>query len=229
MQGVGWGINDKLLNGYFQWNMAQKAMEHWIEKGRTPKVGPRGGKPSYLSGPALARFIDENFSADMRVIEDMLQGEGYQMWIGTSADDAVPLSFTQMVAALKDANPEVLKFFYNAPTRVPFTNLQDAIKAATRPGSRANPAEIERILANELKDARGGKINNPLSTKKGDRLNYGFVPKRSKEPFEDLPTDIKKDGKYSLRSVPAGEYTVSVKHADGTSETKAVVVRKAAR
>ncbi len=37
--------------------------------------------------------------------------------------------------------------------------------------------------------------------------------------------DIKKDGKYSLRSVPAGEYTVSVKHADGTSETKAVVVR----
>jgi len=37
--------------------------------------------------------------------------------------------------------------------------------------------------------------------------------------------DIKKDGKYSLRSVPAGEYTVSIKHADGTTETKAVVVR----
>jgi hypothetical protein len=37
--------------------------------------------------------------------------------------------------------------------------------------------------------------------------------------------EIKKDGKYNLRSVPAGEYTVSVTHADGTSETKAVVVR----
>ena len=37
--------------------------------------------------------------------------------------------------------------------------------------------------------------------------------------------EIKKDGKYSLRSVPAGEYTVNIKHADGTSETKAVVVR----
>src|SRR5687768_17432390 len=37
---------------------------------------------------------------------------------------------------------------------------------------------------------------------------------------------IKKDGKYNLRAVPAGEYLVDVKHADGTAaETKAVVVR----
>lgn len=37
--------------------------------------------------------------------------------------------------------------------------------------------------------------------------------------------EIKKDGKYNLRAVPAGEYTVDIKHADGTTETKAVVVR----
>ena len=37
--------------------------------------------------------------------------------------------------------------------------------------------------------------------------------------------EIKKDGKYSLRSVPAGEYTVAIKHADGTSETKVIAVR----
>jgi hypothetical protein len=37
--------------------------------------------------------------------------------------------------------------------------------------------------------------------------------------------EITKDGKYNLRSVPAGEYTVNIKHADGTSETKAIVVR----
>lgn len=36
---------------------------------------------------------------------------------------------------------------------------------------------------------------------------------------------IKKDGKYNLRAVPAGEYTVNIRHADGTTETKAVVVR----
>jgi hypothetical protein len=37
--------------------------------------------------------------------------------------------------------------------------------------------------------------------------------------------EIKKDGKYNLRAVPAGEYTVNVKHADGTEMTRAVVVR----
>ena len=37
--------------------------------------------------------------------------------------------------------------------------------------------------------------------------------------------EIKKDGKYNLRAVPAGEYTVNITHADGTVETKAVVVR----
>lgn len=36
---------------------------------------------------------------------------------------------------------------------------------------------------------------------------------------------IKKDGKYSLRSVPAGEYTVTTKHPDGSAEAKAIVVR----
>jgi len=168
-------------------------MEHWIEKGRATKPGPRGGKPSYLSGPALARFIDENFTEDMRVIEDMLHGEGYQMWFGTTAADAIPLSYTQMMAALKAANPDVIKFFYNVPTRVPFTNLQDALKAAVRPGSRANPAEIERILMNDLKDVRGGKIVNPLSARKGESFNYGFVPKRSKEPFDEWLTKLKQN------------------------------------
>lgn len=37
--------------------------------------------------------------------------------------------------------------------------------------------------------------------------------------------EIKQDGKYNLRAVPAGEYIVNIKHADGTVETKAVVVR----
>lgn len=37
--------------------------------------------------------------------------------------------------------------------------------------------------------------------------------------------EIKKDGKYNLRAVPAGEYTVEIKHADGTVDTKSVVVR----
>ena len=37
---------------------------------------------------------------------------------------------------------------------------------------------------------------------------------------------IEKDGKYQLRSVPLGEYVVTVKHADGTAETpKGVAVR----
>ena len=37
---------------------------------------------------------------------------------------------------------------------------------------------------------------------------------------------IEKDGKYQLRSVPLGEYVVTVKHADGTVETpKGVAVR----
>lgn len=37
---------------------------------------------------------------------------------------------------------------------------------------------------------------------------------------------IEKDGKYQLRSVPLGEYVVSVTHADGTAETpKGVAVR----
>jgi len=37
---------------------------------------------------------------------------------------------------------------------------------------------------------------------------------------------IEKDGKYQLRSVPLGDYVVSVKHADGTEETpKGVAVR----
>ena len=36
---------------------------------------------------------------------------------------------------------------------------------------------------------------------------------------------IKKDGKYSLRAIPAGAYTVTTKHADGTAETKAITVR----
>lgn len=129
----------------------------------------------------------------MRVIEEMLQGEGYQMWMGRAAADAIPLSYTQMLAALKAANPEVLKFFFNVPTRVPFTNLQDAIKAAVRPGSRANPAEIERILMNDLKDARGGTITNPLSAKKGDRFNYGFTPKRTKEPFDEWLAKLKRN------------------------------------
>ncbi len=190
-QGVGWGINDKLLNGYFQWNIAQKAAEHWIEVGKTPKIGPRGGKPSYLSGPALARYIDENFTDDMRAIEEMLQGEGYQMWIGRNAEVAVPLSYTQMLGALKSANPDVIKFFFNPSTRVPFTNLQDAILAAVRPGSKANPAEIDRLLQNTLKDARGGVIKNPLVG--GDRANYGFTPKRSKKPFDEWLADLKRN------------------------------------
>ena len=189
--GVGWGINDKLMNGYFQWNMAQKALEHWIEVGRTPKVGPRGGQASYLSGPALARFLDENFTEDMRVIEDMLQGEGYQMWLGRTAEEAIPLSYTQLVAALRTHNPDVVKFFYNVPTRVPFTNLQDAIIAAVRPGSRANPAEIERLLMNELKDSRGGLIKNPLSAKEGESFTYGFTPKRSKQSFDQWLAELK--------------------------------------
>ena len=37
--------------------------------------------------------------------------------------------------------------------------------------------------------------------------------------------EIKKDGKYNLRAVPAGGYTVNITHADGSVETKAVVVR----
>jgi hypothetical protein len=37
--------------------------------------------------------------------------------------------------------------------------------------------------------------------------------------------EIRKDGKYNLRAVPAGEYIVNIRHADGTEETKAVVVR----
>ena len=37
---------------------------------------------------------------------------------------------------------------------------------------------------------------------------------------------IEKDGKYQLRSVPLGDYVVTVKHADGTAETpKGVAVR----
>ena len=40
---------------------------------------------------------------------------------------------------------------------------------------------------------------------------------------------IQKDGKYQLRSVPLGEYVVTVKHSDGTAETpKAVAVRAGA-
>lgn len=36
----------------------------------------------------------------------------------------------------------------------------------------------------------------------------------------------KEDGKYRVSSVPAGEYTVSIQHADGTRDTyKRVVVR----
>lgn len=37
---------------------------------------------------------------------------------------------------------------------------------------------------------------------------------------------VKKDGKYHFRSVSPGQYEVTVKHADGTTDpTKAVVVR----
>ena len=37
--------------------------------------------------------------------------------------------------------------------------------------------------------------------------------------------EIKKDGKYQVRSVPIGAYDVTVSHADGKSELTKVVVR----
>lgn len=60
----------------------------------------------------------------------------------------------------------------------------------------------------------------------GDAVAGDIVIVRAASTGFHREISIEDDGKFNIRRVPTGEYTVMIKHADGTvSPTKAVVVR----
>ena len=155
--GEGFGIEQRIFNGYAQWNTAQRTMDHWLTAVQT---AGRGGKPLY--GAARTRFVKNGTIADLKLIEQTMQREGYQLWYGVK-NDAVPLTFTQMFDVLDEVAPGLVdKYFFNGGTLASYTKVMDAVLHSLRGGSKD---EIMAILGSvELRSARKGQINvNKLS------------------------------------------------------------------
>ncbi len=163
--GEGFGIEQRIFNGYAQWNTAQRTMQHWLDSAKT---AGRGGKP--LFGPQRSEYVRTGFLNDLKLIEDTLEREGYQMWYGIKKD-AVPLRFSQMFEILDEARPRAMdKFYFNYDSMVAYTNLMNAVLHAAQGGSRE---EVIAMLANTaLRNGKQGQINvNRLSQAGGKEVD----------------------------------------------------------
>lgn len=147
-------------------------------------------KGSSLGGPTYAQAVKDIYMPALRLVERKLDADGVPMFVG-AGDDRVAISLSQILDTLNQADPAGMnRYFWNAGTNVPETNLTDAVAAAvsgkhdfpvgdtnvmeTVTGPEAITRALTQSRAKYVDASGGGNFENHLVT--GGRYGNTVVP-----------------------------------------------------
>ena len=129
-----------------------------------------------LVGRPRADYVKGRVMRQMAMLEAVLDQMGIPLWLGIGDGNRIQMSATQAISLLNEVDPDLINMvLFNAGTRIPTTNLYDAVAAVV---NGVTDSDLVQIL---LKPEGEGVYNAFL---KGGR--YSFNKKAAREKTKEI-------------------------------------------